>query len=72
MLLKFDDDSLRDQFMRKVERERPDISQALRAARRLPHVIATGLSGEQQDWISHNLQGTGETFADVQFEPFSR
>lgn len=70
MLLAFDDESSREQFIRKAAAERPDIRHCLKPARTLPHVVASGLSGEQEEWVKRNLSGSGRAFADVQFEPF--
>ena len=71
MLLKFEDDSFRQRFIEKAAQERPDISHRLQQTRRLPHVLATGMTREQEEWISQNLAGIGRAFADVQFEPFT-
>lgn len=69
LILKFRTDVDRDQFMEKLQRNRPDLLPASRLSKTTPVVVFTGLSGEQQDWLKQHDGRTTTVFEDIDFGP---
>jgi hypothetical protein len=68
MILRFDDEAKRRDFLATLERERGDIFDRCYTAQNLPDVVASDLDTEQQKWLRDRLGP--RAFRDQRFETF--
>lgn len=70
MILKFQNPVARKEFLERVARERRDIFEHCRPAKRLPHVFAQELTSEQEAWLEKSVADSGSAFRDIPFQTF--
>ncbi len=70
MILKFSNEGARRKFVDLVERERPAIRSALEESRVLPHLVVSGLSRADADWIKTHVASLGRAFEDRKYDLF--
>ena len=72
LLLKFEATNLRDEFVRRLRAQHPEVLNSYSASKSLPHAVVGDIDAIQADWVREAADGLGRVFDDITFEPFKK